>query len=67
MLAGKYLLPALLRSYVKHISKKYYGDMESERKKSSQKEGEVKISDTSDKSKKQQSEEGEYVDYEEIK
>jgi hypothetical protein len=67
VLAGRYLFPALLRAYVKHISKKYYGDMESEKKNSAQKEGEVKISDDSGKSKKYPTQEGEYVDYEEIK
>jgi hypothetical protein len=67
MLTGRYIIPALLRGYVKHYSKKFYDEMEAERKNTAQKEGEINISGKSGGKKKQQPEDGEYVDYEEIK
>lgn len=66
MLAGRYVLPLLLRGYVKHYSKKFYDEMESEKKNSVHKEGEVNIKHTHGKNKKQLGDEGEYVDYEEV-
>ena len=67
MLVGRYVLPLLLRGYVKHYSKKFYDEMESERKNSVHKEGEVNIKHSPGKNKKQLNDEGEYVDYEEVK
>lgn len=67
MLAGRYVLPFLLRGYVKHYSRKFYDEMEAERNASVKKEGETNISHNPGKNKKQLDNEGEYVDYEEIK
>lgn len=67
MLVIRYIVPAMLRGYVKHYTKKFYDDMEAERASSLRKEGEVKITHDPGKNRKKIDDAGEYVEYEEIK
>jgi hypothetical protein len=67
MLLGRYVFPALLKGYVKHYSKKFYDDMELKKNEQNSREGDVKISGNKDEKRKKKIEDGEYVDYEEIK
>ena len=67
MLFGRYIFPAMLRGYVKHYSRKFYDEMEQKKNDRYSKEGDVKISGDKGTGKKKKIEEGDYVDYEEIK
>lgn len=67
MLFGKYVLPFMVRGYVKHYSKKFYDEMEQNRREDKSKEGEVKISKKNAKIENKHGGVGEYVDYEEVK
>jgi len=51
---------------VKHYSKKFYDEMEADRKESSRKEGEIKITRKPADGRKQSADSGDYVEYEEI-
>jgi len=68
MLVGRYVLPFVLRYYMKRFSKKFYESTNNENyEQAYNKEGEVKVDYSNDQKKKQNIDIGEYVDYEEIK
>lgn len=65
---AKYLFPALLRLYVKRVTRKFYNGMNpGEQEYHQDKEGEIRINKQETKTKSRSRDTGEYVDYEEIK
>jgi len=69
MFVGRYVLPFVLRYYMKRFSKKFYERTNNDdyEQAYNKKEGEVKVDYSNDQKKKQNTDIGEYVDYEEIK
>ncbi|HPS18167.1 MAG TPA: hypothetical protein PKY41_13205 [Bacteroidales bacterium] len=67
MLAGRYIFPLLLKSFVKHYSNKIYQKMDFYDHVPDRNEGEINIIHNPESNSNSKIEKGEYVDYEEIK
>ena len=69
-LLGRYILPWLVRRYMKNVEKKFYQDQyqEKSKQKKRKKEGDININTKSSKSSSKGSDDelGDYVDFEEI-
>ena len=65
---GRYILPLIIRWYLKRFSKRFFDGMNQNYKQNdNRKEGEIHIDHIPEKDKTDKSDEGDYVDYEEIK